>query len=98
MWHPSTIALSILLGMLAGLAGFIYLYDCLKTHFTRVKLTSVLHSFGIPPSIKRWIEEQGLEAMGENKASYLAKSAVDKLPEADQDVSSEIQVVFWKRY
>jgi hypothetical protein len=34
------------------------------------------------------MEENALETMGENKASYMTKSMVDKLPEADQDVCS----------
>ena len=57
--------------------------------FNHVQLETNLwiDSFGIPPSIKRWIEEEGLQAMGENKASYMAKSMVDKMPEADQDVN-----------
>ncbi|KAF2482222.1 hypothetical protein BDY17DRAFT_298161 [Neohortaea acidophila] len=48
-------------------------------------LAGYIFLFGIPPSLKRWLEEEVLEKMGENKASYMAKSAVDKLPAADQD-------------
>ena len=50
-------------------------------------LTAV-SSFGIPPSIKKWLQEEALEYMGENKASYMMNKGVDMLPEADQDVCS----------
>ena len=33
--------------------------------------------------------------MGENKASYLAKSTLDKLPEADQDVGSSVHALVY---
>lgn len=52
------------------------------TRFNRNKL-----SFGIPPSVKSWMQETALDAMGENKASYMMKAGIDQLPEADQDVS-----------
>jgi hypothetical protein len=32
-----------------------------------------LYVFGIPPALKRTMEEKALETMGENKASYLMK-------------------------
>jgi hypothetical protein len=43
-------------------------------------------SFGIPPEMKSWLQEEALEYMGENKASYLTKAAIDKIPEGDQKV------------
>lgn len=43
-------------------------------------------SFGIPPELKRYLQEEALEYMGENKASYLTKAAIDKIPEGDQKV------------
>lgn len=42
--------------------------------------------FGIPPELKRKMEEKALETMGENKASYLMKDAIGKVPASDQKV------------
>ncbi|KAK3054454.1 hypothetical protein LTR09_004723 [Extremus antarcticus] len=40
--------------------------------------------FGIPPELKKWLQEEALEYMGENKASYMTKAAIDNIPEGDQ--------------
>jgi hypothetical protein len=47
--------------------------------------------FGIPPQLKRQLEEKALETMGENKASYLTKSYVDKIPTSDQKEVGELK-------
>jgi len=49
-------------------------------------LTDKLHSFGIPPQMKRQMEEKALETMGENKASYMMKDAIGQMPASDQQV------------
>jgi hypothetical protein len=36
--------------------------------------------------MKKYLQEEALEYMGENKASYMAQAAVDKIPEGDQKV------------
>lgn len=48
-------------------------------------------SFGIPPQFKRELENKALETMGENKASYMAKSYVDKIPASDQEDVREVK-------
>jgi hypothetical protein len=59
-------------------------------------------SFGIPPEMKSWLQEEALEYMGENKASYLTKAAIDKIPEGDQKVwrywlptNEEYRILIW---
>lgn len=47
--------------------------------------------FGIPSWLKREIEDKALETMGENKASYLTKSYVDKIPASDQKDVKELK-------
>lgn len=36
-------------------------------------LSAYIYFFGIPPAIRRELEERALKTMGENKASYLVK-------------------------
>lgn len=36
-------------------------------------LSVYVYFFGIPPAVKRELEEKALKTMGENKASYLVK-------------------------
>ena len=36
-------------------------------------LAGGIYLFGIPPALKRAMEEKALETMGENKASYMLK-------------------------
>ncbi|KAF2221659.1 hypothetical protein BDZ85DRAFT_274645 [Elsinoe ampelina] len=43
-----------------------------------------VYLFGIPPQWKRAMEEKALQTMGENKASYLVKGQIDKVPASDQ--------------
>jgi len=43
-----------------------------------------VYLFGIPKEWKRAAEEKALETMGENKASYMMKDAIGKVPENDQ--------------
>jgi len=47
--------------------------------------------FGIPTWLKRDIEDKALNTMGENKASYLTKSYVDKIPTSDQKDVNELK-------
>jgi len=53
---------------------------------TKGFLADKLHSFGIPPQLKRQMEEKALETMGENKASYMMKDAIGQMPASDQQV------------
>lgn len=43
-----------------------------------------IYFFGIPPEVKRKMEEKALETMGENKASYMLKDQISKMPASDQ--------------
>jgi len=43
-----------------------------------------VYFFGIPPELKRKMENTALKTMGENKASYMLKDQISKMPEADQ--------------
>lgn len=36
--------------------------------------------------MKRYLQDEAMEYMGENKASEMAKQAIDKIPEGDQKV------------
>ncbi|KAJ6519321.1 hypothetical protein C8R45DRAFT_18126 [Mycena sanguinolenta] len=47
-------------------------------------LAAYIYFFGIPPAIKRDLEEKALKTMGENKASYLVKDQLNKIPASDQ--------------
>ncbi|KAL1651299.1 hypothetical protein SLS58_000638 [Diplodia intermedia] len=47
-------------------------------------LTVYVYFFGIPPALKRELEEKALSTMGENKASYLVKGQINKVPASDQ--------------
>ncbi|KAL1631510.1 hypothetical protein UCDDS831_g01618 [Diplodia seriata] len=47
-------------------------------------LTVYVYFFGIPPALKRELEEKALSTMGENKASYLLKDQINKVPASDQ--------------
>ncbi|KAK3625629.1 hypothetical protein LTR56_015398 [Elasticomyces elasticus] len=47
--------------------------------------------FGIPPQLKRQMEEKALETMGENKASYMMKDAIGKVPASDQQEIKDVQ-------
>ncbi|KAK4550040.1 hypothetical protein LTR36_003007 [Oleoguttula mirabilis] len=50
-----------------------------------------IYVFGIPPQLKRQMEEKALETMGENKASYMMKDAIGKVPASDQEDIKELQ-------
>lgn len=54
-----------------------------------VDANSSIYSFGIPPQLKRQLEEKALETMGENKASYMMKDAIGKVPASDQKVNKQ---------
>ncbi|KAL1585460.1 hypothetical protein WHR41_05730 [Cladosporium halotolerans] len=54
-------------------------------------LAGYVYIFGIPPQFKRELENKALETMGENKASYMAKSYVDKIPASDQEDVREVK-------
>ncbi|KAL1637088.1 hypothetical protein SLS56_000744 [Neofusicoccum ribis] len=48
-------------------------------------LSAYVYFFGIPPALKRELEERALKTMGENKASYLVKDQINKVPASDQE-------------
>ncbi|KAF2231145.1 hypothetical protein EV356DRAFT_535718 [Viridothelium virens] len=50
-----------------------------------------IYVFGIPPHLKRRMEETALEKMGENKASYIMKDQISKLPASDQKDVKDLQ-------
>jgi len=54
-------------------------------------LAGYIFVFGIPPQLKRDLENKALETMGENKASYLTKSYVEKIPASDQKDVRELK-------
>ncbi|KAF2675084.1 hypothetical protein BT63DRAFT_474749 [Microthyrium microscopicum] len=43
-----------------------------------------VYFFGIPKEWKQAMERRALKTMGENKASYMLKDQISKIPEADQ--------------
>jgi len=47
--------------------------------------------FGIPPWLKRELEDKALNTMGENKASYMTKSYIGKIPASDQKDVRELK-------
>jgi len=44
-----------------------------------------VYFFGIPPELKRDLEKKALRTMGENKASYMLKDQISKVPASDQE-------------
>jgi len=59
-------------GILTGFAGLIAL------------ISLAIYFFGIPPELKRKMEKAALKTMGENKASYIMKDQISKIPASDQ--------------
>jgi len=57
--------------LLTGLAGIII-------------FAAAVYVFGIPPELKRKLERGALKTMGENKASYILKDQISKIPDSDQ--------------
>ena len=53
-------AFSVILAIVAGIIGV---------------AATAIYVFGIPPAMKRQLEEKALETMGENKASYIMKGS-----------------------
>lgn len=49
-----------------------------------IHITMIVHSVGIPRETKRRMENAALNAMGENKSSYLVKDALGRIPDSDQ--------------
>lgn len=47
-------------------------------------ISIAVYFFGIPPELKRKMEKQALKTMGENKASYIVKDQISKVPVSDQ--------------
>ena len=45
--------------------------------------------FGLPPQLKRELEEKALETMGENKMSYGLQQGLGKIPDSDSKVSRD---------
>lgn len=82
--------LVIILVLLAVVAAGVYLQvDPRYTSYDRQ--ANISHRFGIPPWLKRELEEKALDTLGENKASYLAKSYVEKIPASDQKDVKELK-------
>ncbi|PSK60552.1 hypothetical protein C1H76_4446 [Elsinoe australis] len=50
-----------------------------------------VYLFGIPPQWKRAMEDKALETMGENKASYMMKNQINKVPASDQQDVKELK-------
>ncbi|KAJ7837195.1 hypothetical protein B0H14DRAFT_3460251 [Mycena olivaceomarginata] len=50
-------------------------------------LAAYVYFFGIPPALKREMEERALKTMGENKASYV----INKIPASDQEDVKEVR-------
>jgi hypothetical protein len=50
-----------------------------------------IYVFGIPPQLKRQMEEKALETMGENKMSYMMKDQISKVPASDQEDVKELK-------
>ncbi|GAM85381.1 hypothetical protein ANO11243_033880 [Dothideomycetidae sp. 11243] len=48
-------------------------------------IAGAIYVFGIPREWKRAAEDKALETMGENKASYMLKGQISKLPASDQE-------------
>ncbi|KAF1992631.1 hypothetical protein K402DRAFT_416273 [Aulographum hederae CBS 113979] len=46
--------------------------------------SAIIFLFGIPPELKRKMERAALKTMGENKASYMMKDQISKIPASDQ--------------
>ncbi|KAF2753206.1 hypothetical protein EJ05DRAFT_223101 [Pseudovirgaria hyperparasitica] len=47
-------------------------------------LSLFVYFYGIPPELKRKMEQGALKTMGENKMSYMMKDQISKVPDADQ--------------
>jgi len=85
--------LVIILVLLAVVAGGVYLQ--VDPHYTSYDpQANISHRFGIPPWLKRELEEKALDTLGENKASYLTKSYVEKIPASDQKDVKELKTGF----
>jgi len=50
-----------------------------------------VYFFGIPPEWKRAMEKSALKTMGENKASYMLKDQINKVPASDQEDVKELK-------
>jgi len=48
-------------------------------------LSLAVYFFGIPPELKKKMEKTALKTMGENKASYIMKDQISKIPASDQE-------------
>jgi len=51
-----------------------------------------IYFFGIPPEIKRKMEEKALETMGENKASYIVKGRMSSILHAVYDALGQLHL------
>ncbi|KAF2088139.1 hypothetical protein K490DRAFT_56154 [Saccharata proteae CBS 121410] len=54
-------------------------------------LAAYVFFVGIPPAVKRQMEEKALETMGENKASYVMKDQISKVPASDQKEINDVK-------
>lgn len=81
-----SLAVAVVAVLIAG-----YIYMCVLQTPPVPNPTNNPNSVGIPPALKRKLEDKALETMGENKASYMMKDAIGKVPEADQKELGEIK-------
>ncbi|KAK0292105.1 hypothetical protein LTR91_000099 [Friedmanniomyces endolithicus] len=84
MASTATYLLAVILVAMAAVGGYIAVL--VEDH-----RADKLHSFGIPPQLKRQMEEKALETMGENKASYMMKDAIGQMPASDQQNVKDFQ-------
>jgi len=54
-------------------------------------IAGAIYIFGIPSNVKRAMEEKALETMGENKASYMMKDQISKIPASDQKEINDLK-------
>jgi len=50
-----------------------------------------IYLFGIPPQVKKYLEEEAFESMGESQAKDMLKNAASKIPASDQEDVQEIR-------
>jgi len=88
MASTGTYVLATIAAVVAVLAGYVFVYvHPPNAWLVRRNTDSItFFSFGIPPQLKRQMEEKALETMGENKASYMMKDTIGKMPASDQKV------------
>ncbi|KAM3419610.1 hypothetical protein BST61_g2948 [Cercospora zeina] len=62
---------------------------------TLVLLTAIFAAYiylvGLPPALKRDLERKALRTMGENKASYLFRTQLEKAPDGPPGVGGDVK-------